>query len=106
MKICVVGAGAIGGLVAARLAAQGHQVSVVVRGPHLAAIRARGLTLREADGTERVFPVHATDRMAELGVQELVVIGLKAHQVAGVAADIRGLCGPTTTVITAQNGIP
>jgi 2-dehydropantoate 2-reductase len=106
MKVCVVGAGAIGGLVAARLAAQGHQVSVVVRGPHLAAIRARGLTLREADGTERVFQVRATDRMAELGPQDLVIIGLKAHQVAGVAADIRGLCGPATTVVTAQNGIP
>jgi len=106
MKVCVVGAGAIGGLVAARLAAQGHQVSVVVRGPHLVAIRARGLTLQDSEGTERVFQVRATDRMSELGEQDLVIIGLKAHQVAGVAADIRGLCGPTTTVVTAQNGIP
>ncbi len=105
MKICVVGAGAIGGLVAAKLAALGHEISVVVRGPHLAAIRARGLTL-QAEGTERVFQVRATDKMAELGQQDLVVIGLKAHQVAGVAADIRGLCGPATTVVTAQNGIP
>jgi 2-dehydropantoate 2-reductase len=105
MKICVVGAGAIGGLVAAKLAALGEEVSVVVRGPHLAAIRERGLTL-QADGTERTFAVRATDRMAELGPQDLVLIGLKAHQVAGVAADIRGLCGPTTTVVTAQNGIP
>ncbi len=105
MKICVVGAGAIGGLVAAKLAAIGHKISVVVRGPHLTAIRERGLTL-QSDGTERIFPVRATDRMAELGTQDLVIIGLKAHQVAGVAADIRGLCGPTTTVVTAQNGIP
>jgi 2-dehydropantoate 2-reductase len=105
MKVCVVGAGAIGGLVAARLAAQGHEVSVVVRGPHLAAIRARGLTL-QADGTERIFQVRATDRVAELGQQDLIIIGLKAHQVAGVAADIRRLCGPATTVVTAQNGIP
>lgn len=105
MKICVVGAGAIGGLLAAKLAALGHDVSVVVRGPHLAAIRARGLTL-QADGTERTFPVRATDQMSELGPQELIVIGLKAHQVGGVAAEIRGLCGPTTTVVTAQNGIP
>jgi len=105
MKICVVGAGAIGGLVAAKLAAIGQEVSVVVRGPHLAAIRERGLTL-QAEGAERVFQVRATDRMAELGQQDLVVIGLKAHQVAGVAADIRGLCGPATTVVTAQNGIP
>ena len=50
--------------------------------------------------------MRATDRMAELGAQDLVVIGLKAHQVAGVAADIRGLCGPSTVVVTAQNGIP
>ena len=106
MKTCVVGAGAIGGLVAARLAAQGHEVSVVVRGPHLAAIRARGLTLREVDGTEHAFQLRATDRMTELGQQDLVVIGLKAHQVGGVAAEIRGLCGPATTVVTAQNGIP
>jgi 2-dehydropantoate 2-reductase len=105
VKICIYGAGAIGGLVAAKLAALGHEISVVVRGPHLAAIRERGLTL-QADGTERTFPVRATDRMAELGPQDLVIIGLKAHQVAGVAADIRGLCGPTTTVVTAQNGIP
>ena len=106
MKICVVGAGAIGGLVAAMLAALGHEVSVVVRGPHLAAIRARGLTLREADGTEHVFQVRATDRMAELGEQDLILIGLKAHQVAGVAPDIRRLCGSSTIVVTAQNGIP
>src|SRR5262249_21624713 len=105
MKICVVGAGAIGGLVAAKLAAIGQDVSVVVRGPHLAAIRAKGLTLQEA-GTERTFQVRATDRMAELGQQELVIIGLKAHQVASVAADIKGLCGPSSVVVTAQNGIP
>ncbi|MGZ6058327.1 MAG: ketopantoate reductase family protein, partial [Myxococcaceae bacterium] len=78
MKICVVGAGAIGGLLAAKLAAIGQEVSVVVRGPHLAAIRARGLTL-QADGTERTFPVQATDRMSELGPQDLIIIGLKAH---------------------------
>ncbi|HZX42833.1 MAG TPA: 2-dehydropantoate 2-reductase, partial [Myxococcaceae bacterium] len=105
MKICVVGAGAIGGLVAAKLAALGHEVSVVVRGPHLAAIREKGLTLQEG-GVERSYQVSATDRMGELGQQELVIIGLKAHQVAGVAADIRGLCGPSTIVVTAQNGIP
>jgi len=105
MKICVVGAGAIGGLVAAKLAAIGQEVSVVVRGPHLAAIREKGLRLHEG-GTERTFPVRATDKMSELGVQDLVIIGLKAHQVAGVAADIKGMCGTSTVVVTAQNGIP
>ena len=63
MKICVVGAGAIGGLVAAKLAAIGQEVSVVVRGPHLAAIRDKGLRLQES-GTERTFAVRATDRIA------------------------------------------
>jgi 2-dehydropantoate 2-reductase len=77
----------------------------VVRGPHLAAIREKGLTLQQA-GTERTFQVRATDRMGELGQQDLVIIGLKSHQVAGVAAEIRGLCGPSTIVVTAQNGIP
>jgi len=105
MKICVVGAGAIGGLVAAKLAAIGQDVSVIVRGPHLAAIHEKGLTLQEA-GAERTFKVHATDKMAELAQQDLVIIGLKAHQVGGVAADIKGLCGPSTVVVTAQNGIP
>ena len=66
MKICVVGAGAIGGLLAAKLAALGHDVSVVVRGPHLAAMRERGLTL-QADGTERTFTVRATDRIGRAG---------------------------------------
>jgi 2-dehydropantoate 2-reductase len=105
MRICVVGAGAIGGLVAAKLAAIGQDVSVVVRGAHLAAIRQKGLTLQESE-TERTFQLRATDRMAELGQQDLVIIGLKAHQVAGVAADIKSLCGPSTIVVTAQNGIP
>ena len=105
MKICVVGAGAIGGLVAAKLAAIGQDVSVIVRGPHLAAIREKGLSLQEAE-TERTFQVQATDKMSELGQQDLVIIGLKAHQVAGVAADIKGRCGPSTIVVTAQNGIP
>jgi len=105
MKICVVGAGAIGGLVAAKLAAIDQEVSVVVRGPHLAAIREKGLRLQES-GSERSYRVSATDKMSELGIQELVVIGLKAHQVPGVAGEINGLCGPSTVVVTAQNGIP
>src|SRR4029453_4673928 len=99
MKICVGGAGAMGGLVAAKLGASGQEVSGVVRGQHLAAIREKGLRLQEGD-TERTFQVRATDKMSELGVQDLVVIGLKAHQVAGVAGDIKGLCGPSTIVVT------
>jgi 2-dehydropantoate 2-reductase len=105
MKICVVGAGAIGGLLAVRLAEQGHEVSVVVRGPHLAAIRAGGLKLL-AEGGERVAKVRATDRIAELGIQDLVFLTLKAHQLGGVAPELKALTGPHTTLVTAQNGIP
>jgi 2-dehydropantoate 2-reductase len=105
MKICVVGAGAIGGLLAVKLAEQGNEVSVVVRGAHLAAIRAAGLKLL-AEGGERVAKVRATDRIAELGIQDLVFLTLKAHQLAGVAPELKALTGPQTTLVTAQNGIP
>lgn len=105
MKICVVGAGAIGGLVAVKLAQAGEDVSVVARGAHLAAIRERGLRL-VMDGQEAVARLPATDRMADLGAQELVVLAMKAHQLAPVAAEVKALCGPETIVLTAQNGIP
>lgn len=105
MKVCVVGAGAVGGVVAARLARAGEEVSVVARGAHLAAIRARGLALREA-GREEVARVAATDRMAELGRQDVVVLAVKAHQLPPLAAEVPALCGPETVLVTAQNGIP
>lgn len=105
MKICVVGAGSIGGLLAARLAPD-HQVTVIARGPHLAAIRAGGLRLVEEDGRESVARLAATDRIAEAGPQDLVILGVKAHQVADVVADLPALYGPETSVLTAQNGIP
>ncbi|MCW5745249.1 MAG: 2-dehydropantoate 2-reductase [Alphaproteobacteria bacterium] len=106
MKICVVGAGAIGGLLAVRLAEAGEQVSVIARGPHLAAIRERGLRLIGEDGHEAVARVAATDRIAEAGPQDLVILGMKAHQVAAVVRDLPALYGAETTVLTAQNGIP
>lgn len=105
MKICVVGAGSIGGLLAARLAPD-HQVTVIARGPHLAAIRAGGLRLVEEDGRESVARLAATDRLAEAGQQDLVILGVKAHQVADVVADLPALYGAETSVLTAQNGIP
>ena len=105
MRICVVGAGAIGGLVAVELAAAGEDVTVVARGPHLAAIRERGLTL-VADGAERVARVRATDRLAEAGTHDLVVLAVKAHQLAPIAPELPALLGPATGVIAAQNGIP
>lgn len=105
MRICVYGAGAIGGFLGGRLAAAGEAVTLIARGPHLAAIRERGLVLRE-DGGERTIPVAATDDPAAAGVQDYVIVTLKAHQGPGVAAAMQPLLGPETAVVTAVNGIP
>jgi 2-dehydropantoate 2-reductase len=105
MKIGVIGVGAIGGLLAAKLAAAGEEVSVVARGAHLAAIRERGLILKE-EGREIVARVAASDRIADLGAPDLLIVGMKAHQVAPVVAEVAASLGPQTLVLTAQNGIP
>ena len=105
MRIAVIGVGAIGGLLAAKLAEAGEEVSVVARGAHLEAIRAQGLKLIEAT-REVTAQVTATNRIADLGPQDCVVLGVKAHQVADIAADIPALLGPETTILTAQNGVP
>ena len=105
MKICVVGAGAIGGYVAVRLAHADHDVSAIARGPHLAAIRANGLKLVEAH-QELVADLEATDRIADLDTQDVVLLALKAHQIAAVVDDLRALFGPDTVLVTLQNGIP
>ena len=106
MKICIYGAGAIGGLLAARLAKAGTAaVSLVARGPHLAAMQANGLTL--VDGAERfTVPVEAAEDPAELGPQDYVVITLKAHQVPGVVEKMQPLLGPETAVVMGVNGVP
>ena len=106
MKICVVGAGAIGGYMAVRLADAGHAVSVIARGPHLAAIRRRGLTLIEADAERTIAPAAATDDLRELGAHDMVLLALKAHQIEPVAADLAGLLAPGGVIVTLQNGIP
>jgi 2-dehydropantoate 2-reductase len=105
LKIAVYGAGAIGGLLGARLAAAGVEIGLIARGAHLAAIRARGLELRHAGQSLRVHPV-ATDDAAELGPQDYVVVTLKAHQVPGAVPAMRPLLGPETAVVMAVNGIP
>jgi 2-dehydropantoate 2-reductase len=105
MKICVFGAGAIGGVAAARMALAGSEVSVVARGAHLAAIRRDGLILQDKTGRRRA-PVRATDDPATLGHQDVVVIGLKAHGFAAAADAMRALIGPETVLVPAQNGIP
>jgi len=106
VRICVVGAGAIGGFMAVKLAAAGAEVSVVIRGANLAAVRANGMTLIGEDGSETVQRVRASDRLADLGAQDVIILGMKAHQVAAVADAVAAALGPDTTVITTQNGIP
>ena len=105
MRICVFGAGAIGGNYATRLAAAGNEVSVVARGPHLEAIRAKGLTLLTGDQTI-VAPVAASDRPADLGPQDVVISTLKASSLSAIAETVTPLLGPETPVVFAQNGIP
>lgn len=105
MKISVIGAGAIGGYLAVKLARSGHDVSVLVRGANLAAVRANGMKLM-IDGAEEIAQVAASDRIAELGLQDVVIMAMKAHQVAPIAADLGPLLGPDTLIVTAQNGVP
>lgn len=107
MKIAIVGCGAIGGYVAAKLALAGEVVTCMVRGANLAALRAGGIRLRCADGSEQVArELTATDDYAAAGPQDLVILSVKAHQVESVAEQVRRLFRPDTAVVTMQNGIP
>lgn len=105
MRICVFGAGAVGGHFAAKLAAAGQDVSVVARGAQLSAIREKGLTL--LSGERRIAArVRASDRPAELEPQDVVISTLKACSLEALAESIGPLLGPETAVAFAQNGIP
>ncbi|HOA94013.1 MAG TPA: 2-dehydropantoate 2-reductase [Quisquiliibacterium sp.] len=107
MKIAVVGAGAIGGYLGARLALAGEDVTFIARGANLAALRASGIRLIEEDGSAHaVSSVRAVQSMAEAGPQDYVLLTLKAHQVGAVAADLPALFGAETALVTMQNGIP
>src|SRR5581483_1306849 len=105
VKICIFGAGAIGGYLAVELARSGQDVSVVARGTHLLAIRERGLTLR-IGGTEHHARIPASDDPRTLGPQDIVISTLKAHQAHESAHLFAPLLGPETPVVTAMNGIP
>ncbi|MCK1383037.1 2-dehydropantoate 2-reductase [Bradyrhizobium sp. 21] len=105
MKICIYGAGAIGGYLGVQLARAGADVSLVARGAHLAAMRERGLTLRAGEEAHTVHP-RCTDDPAELGVQDYIIITLKAHSITGVIEKMQPLLGPHTRIVTAVNGIP
>ena len=105
MKICVFGAGAIGGYMGAKLAEAGADVSLVARGPHLAAMREKGLSLVE-DGETKTFQVTATSDPSELGPQDYVIVTLKAHSVPPVVGKMQPLIGDGTTIVSGVNGVP
>ncbi|QJR16854.1 2-dehydropantoate 2-reductase [Usitatibacter palustris] len=106
MRIGIVGAGAIGGLLAAKLALAGEEVTVIDRGAHLAAIRAHGLKLTMGDGTELVAKnLKAVDSPAAAGKQDLVILALKAQVIASVAPSLEAMFDKDTMLMTAQNGL-
>src|ERR1700704_4250097 len=105
VRICVVGAGAVGGVTGAWFARAGHEVSLVARGAHPEAIQRRGLTLISA-GKPEVHPVRASSEPADFGVQDAVFICLKTHSIAAMLPRLSALVGPETTVIPAINGLP
>jgi len=107
MKFCIVGAGSIGGFVGAKLALAGEDVTLVARGANLQAIRAHGMRVIMHDGTEHVaHELRSAATPAEAGAHDVVILGMKAHQVAAVAADIAALCHDNTVIIPMQNGVP
>jgi len=107
MRICVYGAGAVGGLIAVWLARAGQEVSLVARGANLEAIRRDGLRLRSAtDGSLEVARLRADDDPARLGAQDCVIVAVKGHALPEVAARIAPLLGADTGIVTAMNGVP
>jgi 2-dehydropantoate 2-reductase len=107
MKIAVVGAGAIGGYLGARLSLAGEQVTFIARNRNLAAINAGGFRLINEDGSEQqASDVRAVQRMADAGPQDAVLLTVKAHQVVDLLPDLRDLFGPQTAVVTMINGVP
>lgn len=105
MKIAIVGAGSIGGLLGYRLAGAGHAITLVARGPHLRAIQDRGLALIEEDGTRGTQRVVALERLAP-DHYDVIILGVKAHQLAAVVPAVVAAASDDTMIVTAQNGIP
>ncbi len=106
MKVCIVGAGAIGGYTAVSIANAGQNASVIARGPHLAAIKARGMKLIEENDEFVAENLTATEFVGELGPMDVVLLALKAHQIVPIVNDMSVLLGPNTVIVTLQNGIP
>lgn len=105
MRICIFGAGAIGGYLGAKLAQAGVDVGLVARGPHLEAIRRKGLTLIE-NGTTTEHRVRASADARDFGPQDYVILTLKAHSVPAIVGDLAPILEPATTVVSGVNGIP
>lgn len=105
LRVAVVGAGAIGGVLGARLQQAGHDVVFIARGATLAALHARGLILESIDGDLTLPSVKATDDPATVGVVDVVLVCVKATQIAGLASSLQPLVGPATAVIPVQNGV-
>ena len=107
MKICVVGAGSIGGMMGVKLHNTGHDVTLIARGPHLEAIKANnGLKLIMSDSTEEFAEgVKATDNISSVGRQDLVILGVKSHQIAPIVNDINALMDDDSILLTVQNGV-
>lgn len=110
MRFAIVGAGAIGGLLGVRLAAAGEQVCFIARNKNLAAIQTQGFTLIEEDGRELAQPagpnLRAVQRMAEAGVQDVVLLTVKAHQLVDLLPELPALIGPKTLIVSMINGLP
>jgi 2-dehydropantoate 2-reductase len=106
MKICLVGAGAIGGYLAVKLGAAGADVTIIARGANLTAIQSNGLRLISATGETTYKPVLATADTREAGPQDAVIVAVKSHQLADLAPTLPALYGPETVVMPAQNGVP
>ena len=105
MKICIYGAGAVGGYLGAELTLAGHDVTLIARGAHLASMRERGLTIL-TNGDEKTVRVASTDNPAQVGLQDYVIVTVKTHALPDIASRLVPMLGPTTAVVTAQNGIP
>lgn len=107
MKICIVGAGAIGGYLGAKLALAGEEVTLIARGQHLAAIQTQGLQVIMADGSTHVIhPTLATSDINQAGTQDIVIVAVKAQSLPAIAPALSSLYHSQTMVVTAQNGIP
>ncbi len=106
MKICVYGAGGVGGVIASKLFTTGEEISIVARGEHLKAIQKNGLKIIDSEKKETICKIKATDKPETLGEQDFVIVSVKGHDVPSVAKSIKPLLGKNTAVVTVMNGIP